>query len=434
MKLKRVVVKEVKELLKEKTVLFGMILGPIIIFAIFAGMSTAAGRQAIEQAAYIRDIAILYNGTEYQDLVDALAKSLNVSLYTGTSVKDALARHSAVVVLDDSFFKNITMGVRGRAEVIVRVDSLSFISVSLPEQIEATLRYGVYAIISGIVAEEIPEASPGFFQSPVASEAMLYYRGRFMSVAEAFALIFGVGLSVTMATMILVMSSMQVAATSIGIERESKTLEMLLSLPVSRRTLILGKIAGVSLITMMGIISYGIGVGIYFYSFNTIIEAGPGAQAGGGQVFSSGILHVSPGEVALLIVGLSLTLFISLLIGFMAGSMAQDVRGAQLASSYLGLVLLAPVFAVFFGVDISNLEGVWRIVYLDPIVLLYLVAWGIVTSDASMYTMGFVGLAISMLFWLFLAGRVIDSEAILIGGRYRRLIRVAARLRTRPSS
>ncbi len=434
MKLKRVIVKEVKELLKEKTVLFGMILGPIIIFAIFAGMSTAAGRQAIEQAAYVRDIAILYDGTEYQSLAVTLAKSLNVSLYSGVDVRDALARHSAVVVLDDSFFKNITMGIRGRAEVVVKVDSLSFISVSLPEQIESMLRYGVYAIISDMIAYEIPRASPGFFQSPVASKAMLYYKGRLMSTTEAFALIFGVGLSVTMATMILVMSSMQVAATSIGIERESKTLEMLLSLPVSRRTLILGKIAGVALITMMGIISYGVGVGIYFYSFSTIIEAGPEAQTGGGQIFSGGMLDVSLGEVVLLVIGLAITLFISLLIGFMAGSMAHDVRGAQLASSYLGLVLLAPVFAVFFGVDISNLEGAWRIIYLDPIVLLYLVAWGIVTSDAGMYSMGFAGLAISMLFWLFLAGRVIDSEAILIGGRYRRLTRMAARLLARSSS
>ncbi|MEB3861865.1 MAG: ABC transporter permease subunit [Desulfurococcales archaeon] len=417
MKLKQVMVKEVKELLKERTVLLGVILGPIIIFTIFAGMSMAAGRQALEQAEQVRNYAIIYRGHAYGDYARMLADSLGVPLYTGSvDPGEVLEGRTAVVIIGDEFFDNITRGLPGRADIIVKTSSLNFLSMSLPQQVEASFAQGVYMLVADLVSSLLPEADVRFLQSPVVANTTLYYRGTPLSPGEAFGLVFGVGLSVTMATMILVMSSMQVAATSVGIERESKTLEMLLSLPVSRRELILGKILGVAFITGLGIISYAVGIGIYFYSLGSIVSQAPeqGVQA-------SPVVSVSPTSIAAFMAGLTVTLVTSLLIGLVVGSIPQDVRGAQLASSYVGLLLLAPVFAVFFGIDLTSLEGVWRVVYLDPVVLLYLVIWGVVTGDPGMATTGFAGLLVNLVVWVVVASRVLGSEAILVGGYSRRL-------------
>ncbi len=417
MKLKQVMMKEVKELLKERTVLLGVILGPIIIFVIFAGMSMAAGQQALEQAEQVRNYAIIYRGQAYSDYANMLADSLGVPIYLGdVDPSELLEDRTAVVIIDDEFFDNITRGIPGRADIIVMTMSLNFLSMSLPQQVEASFAQGVYNLVASLIKASLPNVDEWFLQRPVVSNTTLYYRGMPLSPGEAFGLVFGVGLSVTMATMILVMSSMQVAATSVGIERESKTLEMLLSLPVSRRELILGKILGVAFITGLGIISYAVGIGIYFYSLGSIVNQAPeqGVQA-------SPTISMTPLSIVAFMVGLTVTLVTSLLIGMVVGSIPQDVRGAQLASSYVGLLLLAPVFAVFFGIDLTSLEGVWSIVYLDPVVLLYLVIWGVVTGDHGMATTGFAGLLVNLVVWVVVASRALGSEAILVGGYSRRL-------------
>ncbi|MCE4602912.1 MAG: ABC transporter permease subunit [Desulfurococcales archaeon] len=417
MKLKQVMMKEVKELLKERTVLLGVILGPIIIFVIFAGMSMAAGQQALEQAEQVRNYAIIYRGQAYSDYANMLADSLGVPIYLGdVDPSELLEDRTAVVIIDDEFFDNITRGIPGRADIIVMTMSLNFLSMSLPQQVEASFTQGVYNLVASLIKASLPNVDEWFLQRPVVSNTTLYYRGMPLSPGEAFGLVFGVGLSVTMATMILVMSSMQVAATSVGIERESKTLEMLLSLPVSRRELILGKILGVAFITGLGIISYAVGIGIYFYSLGSIVNQAPeqGIQA-------SPTISMTPLSIVAFMVGLTVTLVTSLLIGMVVGSIPQDVRGAQLASSYVGLLLLAPVFAVFFGIDLTSLEGVWSIVYLDPVVLLYLVIWGVVTGDHGMATTGFAGLLVNLVVWVVVASRALGSEAILVGGYSRRL-------------
>ena len=417
MKLKQVMMKEVKELLKERTVLLGVILGPIIIFVIFAGMSMAAGQQALEQAEQVRNYAIIYRGQAYSDYANMLADSLGVPIYLGdVDPSELLEDRTAVVIIDDEFFDNITRGIPGRADIIVMTMSLNFLSMSLPQQVEASFTQGVYNLVASLIKASLPNVDEWFLQRPVVSNTTLYYRGMPLSPGEAFGLVFGVGLSVTMATMILVMSSMQVAATSVGIERESKTLEMLLSLPVSRRELILGKILGVAFITGLGIISYAVGIGIYFYSLGSIVNQAPeqGVQA-------SPTISMTPLSIVAFMVGLTVTLVTSLLIGMVVGSIPQDVRGAQLASSYVGLLLLAPVFAVFFGIDLTSLEGVWSIVYLDPVVLLYLVIWGVVTGDHGMATTGFAGLLVNLVVWVVVASRALGSEAILVGGYSRRL-------------
>ncbi|MEB3774620.1 MAG: ABC transporter permease subunit [Desulfurococcales archaeon] len=426
MRLKRIVVKEVKELLREKTVLLGMILGPIFIFALFAGLSLTAGKQAVQQAAYTRDIAIMYNGTKYLGEARILAESIGTSLYTGPlEVEEAFSRYRGLVYIDDSFFRNISSGIPGRILVYARLDSLNLLSVSLPNQVEMAVRSGVYRLISLKVNSTLPGVTEAFLMNPIYSETMIYYKGKMMTLSEAFNLVFGVSMTVTMATLVLVLASMQVAATSIGIEREAKTLEMLLSLPVSRRELILGKVVGVSLITLLGVASYALGILIYFKSITSMVEQVP--QQDEAVNIGFGRLEINTYMIPLFILSLIITLTTSLLIGLIVGSIPQDVRGAQLASSYIGLLLLAPVFGVFFGLDLTSLSGALKLLYLDPIILLYVVIWGVVSGDYTFILTGLAGQVVHLAVWILIASRVIESESILLGGFLMKVQRVFRR-------
>jgi ABC-2 type transport system permease protein len=63
--------------------------------------------------------------------------------------------------------------------------------------------------------------------------------------------------------MVMVMFAIQMAATSIALEKEQKTLETLMTLPVGRLTILAGKLTGSVVIAIAGSISYMIGFSYY---------------------------------------------------------------------------------------------------------------------------------------------------------------------------
>ena len=67
---------------------------------------------------------------------------------------------------------------------------------------------------------------------------------------------------------------MQIAATSVASEKEEKTLETLLSLPISRFTILFGKLAGSTIVAAVGAIAIIIGFNYYMGSFMVMGDMG----------------------------------------------------------------------------------------------------------------------------------------------------------------
>ena len=417
MKIKLIAVKEFKELIKERTVLLGMILGPVMIFAILSTVSLGAVKQVQEQVSGAPRIAIIVSGDltgNTGSVVSAIASSLGADIYGG-SVNDneLIMEYDSIVYLTSDSIHNITQGLKAKVRVLAKVKALSFLTISTVQRVTAALENAVHEYIAETVKPVYPNASANFLSNPLSVDTMLYYKGRVMSEAEAMSTVFGTGFAVTIATLILVMASMQIAATSMGIEREAKTLEILLTLPIESRELVLGKVLGVSAITLLGILSYVAGMSIYLYSISRLASAPTGEEVAVG--FTGGIT-ITPQSIAYIAAGTILALIVALAIGFLAGILSQDVRGAQLASSYIGLAMMLPLFGVFFGLDLTGITGPIRaLLYLSPMTFLYYTVWGSIIGEFSTVTAGLTGLIIHLIAWVTISSRLMRSERIIYG-------------------
>jgi ABC-2 type transport system permease protein len=210
--------------------------------------------------------------------------------------------------------------------------------------------------------------------------------------------------SLPIATFIVVVFAMQIAATAIAVEKEQKTLETLLTLPVSRFKILASKLVGSTIIAGLGAVASLTGFAYYMTSI-TSLSGGGGNVA---YVFSPPLAYYAFTGVLIF-----LTLTLATLVAIVISAFAQDVRSAQALVGYLSLPIMLPAFFVLFG-DFNSLPADLRLGLL-AVPFSYVAAFTS-TGIAGDFALGVVGvgyIAAWILVLLYLAAWFFRSERIL---------------------
>jgi ABC-2 type transport system permease protein len=146
--------------------------------------------------------------------------------------------------------------------------------------------------------------------------------------------------------MMMVMFAIQMAATSIALEKEQKTLEILMTLPVSRMTILTGKLSGSIVIAIAGAFSYLIGFSFYMNAaFSFIPET---------SSMSIDSIDIGISPLGFLLVGIVVfvTLVSALAMALSIAVFADNVRSAQ---SFTG-ILITPIMIPAVVLMLSDIE------------------------------------------------------------------------------
>jgi ABC-2 type transport system permease protein len=189
-------------------------------------------------------------------------------------------------------------------------------------------------------------------------------------------------------------------------EKEEKTLESLLSLPISRLSILTGKLLGSTFITALSALAFLIG---YRFFTNTAL---PSAELGQkvNLFIPSGVDYALIGTSLFmaLLSGLAMALCISML--------GEDVRRTQSLIVFLYPLIFLPMFATMF-IDIYALPpyvllSLLLIPFVHPIVVLRALFLGnyLIPIASILYTFLFIGGII------YLSARIFSSEKLLTAG------------------
>jgi ABC-2 type transport system permease protein len=205
----------------------------------------------------------------------------------------------------------------------------------------------------------------------------------------------------------LIILAMQLAATSVAAEKEEKTLETLMSLPLNRFTLLIGKLAGSTIIAAIGAVATIFGVIYYIGSFTF---GGPAQTS-----VDLGAIGLTPGPVGYVILGVSvfMSLLCALAVAVVVSVFAEDVRGAQSLLGFVYTPLVLPIFVLMFA-DINTLPFALRIFLLAlPFTHPVLASQAMMTGDYLTPVLGIVYVAALTLVILYVASRIFATEKIL---------------------
>ncbi|MGQ9583695.1 MAG: ABC transporter permease [Thermoplasmatota archaeon] len=409
--------KELREMARDPRLLLSMVLVPLLIFPILGG-ALGSTREASERTVEGATVGFFSldatdgNGTCAALLHLAIALS-NLTVRNITAGDEAAALRCSLEAGDVALVAvpaNLTERIAALEQAEVRVygvlrDFSITESVVHERVLSATQLFGEL-IISDRLQRAYPNESALNLTLPLTVQSLSVVHGEPREVAPTLvsAAIMGSSVSMPMALMILIIMAGQLAATSVAMEKEQKTLEVLLTLPVRRINILLGKLAGVILVSLLATLSYLFGFSVYFSSVGI----------GAGEVDLAALgLSPSPAGVALLAGTLLLSFVSALSLAVLLSVFTKDVRSAQSLMALIYIPIMIPAVLLMFS-PVSSLPAA-----LQAAVLAIPFSYPIIASQA-LYTHQYLTPALGLVYQavftaavLALAARIFSTEKIL---------------------
>jgi len=209
---------------------------------------------------------------------------------------------------------------------------------------------------------------------------------------------------------IIIIFSSQMIGVSVASEKENKTLETLLSTPVSRLSLVTAKMTAAAVTALIMASVYLLGFSYYMKNMTGgALEADPSSQ---GAIETLG-LSISTSGYLLLGLSMFLSILIALAAAMILGAFAEDVKKVQgLLAPLIFFALIPYLFSMFLDIGNSSLP-IRLIVYIIPFSHTFLAAPNIFLRN---YDSIFLGAAYQLAVFIALAvfaARIFSSDRIL---------------------
>lgn len=359
------IVKEVKELVRDPKILIGVILMPILIFPVM-GSAIQISQESVQRAVRGASFAVWTNddGFVTDAMLDYLYTNNTVVPIVADDLEDALTLFtstdsSAMVYIPDGYNDNITLGRQGRIKIYANLRSLNMAETQSTDLVSNLINiYNYYFSITKI--QNLLTESGGIgtalgYRNPITLDYASILKGSVLEIAPSaiFNLVMSQSIMLPIMVMMMVMFAIQMAATSIALEKEQKTLETLMTLPVSRMTILGGKLSGSIVIAIAGSISYLIGFGYYMNSAFSFV---PEAMS---MNINDVNLGITPFGFLLVGVVIFVTLVSALAMALSVAVFADNVRSAQSFTGVLVTPIMIPALVLMFS-DIEMLPPTFQ--------------------------------------------------------------------------
>jgi len=396
--LRNIVVKEVKELLRDPKILLGMLLVPLVMFPLIGMVMQSAASSVKESLQQISASVVDFDHGNYSRNLVAFLKNMgvNVTELNVWSLDSALQammedKISILVVIPDGFSENMTRKLEARVEV-----------------------YGVFTgkgLVEGVGTSAISSLlevwKSQYAPLVVASKSIVKGKVVNMGPESLSSLVMSQYFMMPLAVVMLIVLAMQLAATSMASEKEEKTLETLLTLPVDRFTILIGKLSGSVVVAAAGAVGYILGFSYYMASFSAFMPSQIGVELSE--------LGLAPTPLSTLLMGVSMfiSLISALALAVIISVFTEDVRGAQAVIGYVSPLLFIPMFVLMLT-DLGSLPMPLQIVLLAiPFSHPVLASRAAFTENYALIVGGIIYVSLFTAAILYLAAKLFSTEKIL---------------------
>ncbi len=221
----------------------------------------------------------------------------------------------------------------------------------------------------------------------------------------------------------LLLMAAQMIMTAISTEKIDKTLETLLSTPVSRMTVLMAKMTAAVISALMNAVVMMIGFVCYMSGMmgnltNEITDSVNSAAAMGdttvsvAQAMSDLGLVLSPVSYILFGLQLFFTVAIGLAISLILGAMATDVKSVQTLTMPIMIAVMIPFFITMF-LDYSEMSaGFKAVMFIIPFTHSYTALTNLMNGDMIMFWAGLAYQAVFFVVCMFLAVRMFTTDRL----------------------
>ncbi len=403
--------KEVKELLTPATFV------PIIVMAlIFGSMGNMIGG-ATEEAKKLPSIGVINEDRgQFSSIVNETVYSMAKVVYNSTSenieegvnaVKEKGG--TALIIIPSNFSINIANNQSGEIEIYWIMKGAGIMDSISSGVVESILHE-----LNTKISEELIEKgniNATFALSPTTRNETTIFKGKEMngiSPGTISAILSSQSTAVPIIIMIIIMMAGGMVISSMGMEKENKTLETLLTLPVKRSSIVAGKITGSAIVGLLMAVIYMIGFRYYLSSF----------EVSGNINLADYGLTLNVWDYVLVGISLFLALTAALSMCMVLGTFAKNYKSAQTLTVPVSILALIPMFLIMFK-DFSTLPLSLKVVlfaipFSHPMMAVRALLFGdymlVISGIAYAAVFSFAMIAIAV--WIFKTDKLLTGTTI----------------------
>jgi ABC-2 type transport system permease protein len=408
------VVKEVRDLIKDPKLLFGMIVVPLLMYPLM-GAAINVSTQAVQNSIGTGNFAIMdLDGGNYSALAVQYFTSLpnvTVNVISPESVNSAIAdaqRYNAtsLVVIPQGFSQNVTLRSEAYFETYTQLKTFATTETAKASVVSSIIGSFSNYLSDYYIRTADPSLNTSVVMQPLQVNATSVVDGQLVGIPPSTLgdIVLSQSFGTPIALVVVIVLAMQIAATAIAVEKEQKTLETLLTLPVSRFSILSAKLIGSTVIAGLGAITTVIGFSFYTNSFSSSFATATSVS-----------FNLTPPILYYVILGalVFLTLAFATSLAIVIGVFCEDVRSAQAVVGYIIIPVMLPTFMLLFS-DLRTFSTPIQVA-----LLLFPFSYATIFSKMAFvgdYTIGLLGIGY-LLLWtvivLYIGSRLFSSEKVL---------------------
>lgn len=414
--------KELAELINTQMIV--SLIAVVAIFLLMGNVMTATVEEAVK-SEYTINISDRDNTEFTAKLFDTLAEGgakVNVFNAEGDDYAQILedAGISALVIIPEGFTAAIENGEAPELISVASMKSSAMLS-NISNSNSGALSFisscisDTFAEMSGLTAEDV-----ALINSPVTVTENTVVNGKSAAIDtdSIMSKISMQSMILPIVVFVLIMMTSQMLMSAISNEKIDKTLETLLSAPVSRTAILGSKMLAAAIVALLNAVCY-------MFAFSKFMSGAESSVSGdmAGMAVTDFLpvdkameqlgLNLGMGDYILVGVQLFVTIMICLSISLILGSLVSDTKQAQTMIMPLMFMAMIP-YIVSMLADINTLPVVLRIiVYAIPFTHTFSAIPNLSFGNTTIFFVGLVYQIVVLAVCLFFALRLFRSDKIL---------------------
>ena len=406
-----IIKKEFKELFTIGTLI------PIVVIAIvfaFVGQTIGNIGETMEEKPVV-GIVDMDDG-DFSDIAMAVLIERAEVIYDGNDAEEGLKEVRgesgvALLVIPENFSQNIHANHPGEIEIYWIMKGAGMLDSISSGVVEGLIQ----AVNQGISTKLIQQDSyfdPALVLAPTTRVETTFFKGKEiegLSSSQLGNMLSSQSIVIPIVIMMLIIMAGASVISSMGMEKENKTLETLLTMPVRRSHIVVGKIVGSALVGMIMAAIYMIGFSRYMSSF----------QISDINLADFG-LALSMQDYLLIGVSLFTALLAGLALCIVLGTFAKNYRSAQTLIFPITALAMISVFITMFK-DFDTIPAVLRVfVFAIPFSHPMMAMRALVMDNYPLVIGGIAYTAVFTIIMIVVAVRIFNSDRLLTGSVQKR--------------
>lgn len=265
-------------------------------------------------------------------------------------------------------------------------------------------------VLSTMYIKNFTNVDPTFIKNPISLKEYVVINGKTSEVSPSVVvnLLMSQTIFIPIILAFVIIFASQMIAGLIASEKENKTFETLMTVPIKRPLIILSKMIASSIVGVIISIFYMIGMRNYFNG----VSMGEFSSSQSVNILKELGLVYEPKQYLFLGILVFLAIVASLGIASILAVFAEDTKSAQMYLTPLMILIMIPYFLSFFT-NIDTLSMPLRIlVYLIPFSYPFLASQKLLFNDFQVFYIGVVYLTLFSLATVVVAAKIISSDRI----------------------